>query len=120
VGLLDEELFAYVEDVDWSVRVCRAGLEVVLVPQARAWHDVGGSTGGEYGSMHTLYYGVRNTIVVCERHRPLGRLGTLARRVLVLASYLALVPPRRPWRRSAGAVLEGFAAALAGRMGPRP
>ena len=120
VGLLDESLFAYVEDVDWSIRMRGAGFGVVFVPTARAWHAVGGSTGGEYGSTHTLYYGVRNTIVVCERHRPLGRLGTLARRWLVLASYLALLPPRRPWRRSLAAVLEGYAAAREGRLGQRP
>jgi GT2 family glycosyltransferase len=119
VGLMDEDLFAYVEDVDWSVRVRRAGFEVVLAPAARAWHAVGGSTGGEYGSSDTLFYGVRNTIVVCERHRPLGRVAGAVRRALVLGSYLALVPPRRPWRRSGGAVLEGFAAARAGRLGPR-
>ena len=79
VGLLDEELFAYVEDVDWSLRVRAAGFEVLFVPDARAWHAVGGSTGGEYGvSTHTLYYGVRNTVVVCERHAPLGRVGTFS------------------------------------------
>jgi GT2 family glycosyltransferase len=118
-GLMDEELFAYVEDVDWSLRVREAGFTVMFVPAARAWHAVGGATGGEYGSTHTLFYGVRNTIVVCERHLPLGRLGTVARRALILASYLALVPPRRPWRRSAGAVLEGFRAAREGRLGVR-
>ena len=40
VGLLDEELFAYVEDVDWSLRVREAGFEVLFVPKARAWHRV--------------------------------------------------------------------------------
>jgi GT2 family glycosyltransferase len=118
-GLLDEELFAYIEDVDWSLRVRAAGLAVLFVPDARAWHAVGGSTGGEYGSTHTLYYGVRNTVVVCERHRPLGRLGTLMRRTAILASYLALVPPRRPWRRSLKAVVDGFRDARTGRMGAR-
>jgi GT2 family glycosyltransferase len=118
-GLLDEDLFAYIEDVDWSLRVRAAGFEVLFVPGARAWHAVGGSTGGEYGSTQTLYYGVRNTVVVCERHRPLGRLGTGARRGAILASYLALVPPRRPWRRSLGAVLEGFRDARARRLGAR-
>jgi GT2 family glycosyltransferase len=118
-GLLDEELFAYIEDVDWSLRVREAGFEVLFVPEARAWHAVGGSTGGEYGSTHTLYYGVRNMVVVCERHQPLGRLGTRARRAVILATYLALVPPRRPWRRSLGAVLDGFRDARAGRLGAR-
>jgi hypothetical protein len=93
---------------------------MLFAPEARAWHAVGGSTGGEYGSTQTLYYGVRNTVAVCERHRPFGRLGTSLRRAAILASYLALVPPRRPWRGSLGAVLEGFRDARAGRLGPRP
>ena len=79
----------------------------------------GFSTGGEYGSTHTLFYGVRNTIVVAERHRPLGRVGGALRRAAILASYLALVPPRPPRRRAGAAVLEGYAAARAGRLGPR-
>jgi len=120
VGLLDEDLFAYVEDVDWSLRIRAAGFEVVLVPGARAWHGVSGSTGGEFGSTHTLYYGLRNTIVVCERHRPLGRAGTLLRRWLILAAYVAQVPRRRPRRPAAAAVRAGYGAARAGRLGPRP
>ena len=33
-GLLDERLFAYVEDVDWSLRIRAAGFAVVFVPDA--------------------------------------------------------------------------------------
>ena len=32
VGLFDEELFAYREDLDWSLRAARAGRRVVVVP----------------------------------------------------------------------------------------
>ena len=71
-GLLDEELFAYVEDVDWALRVRAADLEVVFAPDARAWHRVSASSGGEARSTATLYYGIRNTVTVLERHRPLG------------------------------------------------
>ena len=46
VGLLDEELFAYLEDVDWCLRIRDAGLRVVFVPSARSWHRVSASTGG--------------------------------------------------------------------------
>ena len=35
-GLLDDDLFAYVEDVDWSLRIREAGFECVFVPAARA------------------------------------------------------------------------------------
>ena len=75
-GLLDDDLFAYVEDVDWALRVRAAGFEIVFAPGARAWHSVSASTGGEKASTHTLYYGVRNTVTVLERRRPLGKLAT--------------------------------------------
>src|SRR2546423_7530777 len=45
-GLLDESLFMYVEDVDWSLRMRAAGFAVVLVPDARVRHKGSGSTGG--------------------------------------------------------------------------
>ena len=32
VGLLDEDLFAYVEDVDWALRVRAAGFDIVFAP----------------------------------------------------------------------------------------
>src|SRR5262249_30381026 len=87
VGLLDESLFAYVEDVDWAMRVRAAGYEVVLAPDARAWHRVSASTGGAARSTQTLYYGVRNTITVLERHRPLGALGNVLRRCSIVVTF---------------------------------
>ena len=71
-GLLDDELFAYVEDVDWSLsRRGPPASRCWFVPDALAWHRVSASTGGERASTHALYYGVRNTIAVSERHLPL-------------------------------------------------
>ena len=120
VGLLDEELFAYVEDVDWALRVRAAGFEVVFAPDARAWHRVSASTGGEAASTHTLYYGARNTVTVLERRRPLGSVGTAVRRVAILAMF-CLHALTRPHRHEAmRAVREGFADARNGRLGPRP
>ena len=51
-GLLDEELFAYVEDVDWSLRLRAARFECIFVPSARALHRVSASTGGAARSTH--------------------------------------------------------------------
>lgn len=120
VGLLEEDLFAYVEDVDWALRVREAGMEVVLAPDAHAWHSVSASTGGEAASTHTLYYGVRNTVTVLERRRPLGRVGSALRRTAILATF-CLHALTRPDRRAAiGAVREGFQDARAGRLGVRP
>jgi GT2 family glycosyltransferase len=119
-GLLDEELFAYVEDVDWALRVRAADLEVVFAPDARAWHRVSAASGGEARSTATLYYGVRNTVTVLERHRPLGRTATALRRASILASFTlhALTRPNR--REAVRAVRSGYADARAGRLGPRP
>ncbi|MFY9727725.1 MAG: glycosyltransferase family 2 protein, partial [Bryobacteraceae bacterium] len=41
VGLLDEGLFMYGDDVDWCRRAWNAGWEVVFFPGARAIHDRG-------------------------------------------------------------------------------
>lgn len=119
VGLLDEELFAYVEDVDWALRVRSAGLEVAFAPDARAWHAVSASTGGEAKSTHTLYYGVRNTVTVLERRRPLGRVGNTLRRTAILATFSMHALTRSNRRAALRAVRAGFGDARRGRLGPR-
>ena len=119
-GLLDEELFAYVEDVDWALRVRAAGFEVAFAPAARAWHHVSASTGGAGASTHTLYYGARNTVAVLERRRPLGRAGTLARRMAILATFILHALKRDARGAALRAVLEGYRDGVARRLGPRP
>ncbi len=44
VGLLDEGLFMYGDDVDWCRRAWNAGWEVYFCPDARAIHDRGKTT----------------------------------------------------------------------------
>lgn len=44
VGKLDEDYFIYAEEVDWCLRLKRAGWEVWCVPQARIIHHEGRST----------------------------------------------------------------------------
>jgi GT2 family glycosyltransferase len=46
LGGFDPGYFAYLEDVDLCWRVWLAGQEVWVVPQARAWHAYGASSGG--------------------------------------------------------------------------
>jgi GT2 family glycosyltransferase len=115
-GLLDEQLFAYVEDVDWSLRIRAAGFAVVFVPDAKVWHLGSASTGGA-ASTTNLYYGTRNTLVVAERHRPLPRGLRGLRRLVVVGSHL-LRAGRRPEARAA--VLEGWRDFRRGALGMRP
>jgi GT2 family glycosyltransferase len=119
-GLLDEELFAYVEDVDWSLRVRATGFQCVLAPAACAWHQLSGSGGGAHVSVAPLYYGARNTVVVCERHRPLGVMGTKARRASILATFAARAALALRSRVALRAVCDGWRDGCAGRLGPRP
>ncbi len=43
-GLFDEHYFMYCEEIDWSMRIRRAGWEIYTVPDARVTHLAGQST----------------------------------------------------------------------------
>ena len=118
LGGLDETLFAYAEDVEWSLRARRAGLRIVVVPASVVHHRVSASSGG-LASPTSIYYALRNGLVVAEREAPLGRLGTLRRRIEALAAFgvQALRSGRR--RAALRAVAQGFADARRRRLGPR-
>jgi GT2 family glycosyltransferase len=116
-GLLDELLFAYVEDVELSLRVGRAGFAVVFVPDAVVRHKGGASTGGP-SSPQSLYYSTRNTIVVCERYRTLPRGARALRRGAIVGAHLAQIA-RRPRVPLLLAVCGGWLDARAGRLGQR-
>jgi GT2 family glycosyltransferase len=117
-GELDESLFMYVEDVEWSLRIKRAGFAVVLVPDARVRHKGSAASGGR-SSTTNLYYDTRNTIVVSERHAPLPRGARALRRGVVVGAHLAQ-SARHPSRLAAArAVLAGWRDARAGRLGQR-
>lgn len=43
-GIFDEQYFMYCEEIDWSIRIRRAGWEIYSVPAARVTHMAGQST----------------------------------------------------------------------------
>ena len=116
LGLFDEDLFAYAEDADWSLRARDAGRTLLVVPEARVVHGVSVATGGE-GSEAALYYSVRNLLVVCERHASLGPLGTWRRRAVVVSAHLAQALRGSERRRSVRAVQRGWRDFRRGRLG---
>jgi GT2 family glycosyltransferase len=117
-GLLDESLFMYVEDVEWSLRIRKAGFAVVLVTDALVRHKGSAASGGA-ASTANLYYDTRNTIVVAERYLPLPRGRRELRRGVVVGAHLvqALSHPTR--KGAIRAVLAGWSDARAGRLGQR-
>jgi GT2 family glycosyltransferase len=119
VGLFDPDLFCYSEDTDWSLRAHALGFRHYVVPGSKLWHRVSVASGGE-NSPGTLYYSVRNTIAVCERHAPLGFIGTWRRRAVLLSTHLlqALLSDRR--REGVAAVWQGWRDFRSGTFGKRP
>lgn len=119
LGLFDEGLFAYAEDTDWSLRARRAGLHPLVVPASVVRHAVSASSGGE-SSPATLYYDLRNSLVVAERWAPLGLAGTWLRRAEAVAAHAlqALLSRRRA--EGLRAVRDGWRDFRDCRLGPRP
>lgn len=67
IGLLDADLFAYMEDVDFCLRAKAAGFEVFLVGDAAAHHASSSATGGGYNPRRKYMMGV-NSIWFLRRH----------------------------------------------------
>jgi hypothetical protein len=61
VGLFDEKYFAYMEDVDLSQRIKKAGWRVLYSSKGFLWHKVSQSSG--IGSQHNDYYLTRNRML---------------------------------------------------------
>lgn len=70
IGLLDEKLFLYWEDVDYSQRARKVGWKVVYTPKTKLWHKVSIAAGGSGGEMND-YFLTRNRLIYGFRYMPL-------------------------------------------------
>lgn len=63
-GLLNEQYFAYFEDVEWSLRIRKEGFEIGLVPDAKIYHEAGASSKKKHSegtlNARVFYFHVRN------------------------------------------------------------
>ena len=73
VGLLDEEYFAYVEDVDWCFRIKQRGYTILSTPRSVIWHKVSMSTGGKDNAT-VLYYILRNNLLFIRKNAKIYHL----------------------------------------------
>lgn len=62
IGLLDPKYFLYLEDLDFSVRVKKAGFKIVFSPKAIIWHKNLGTTSKESAERQAYYY-TRNRLL---------------------------------------------------------
>jgi GT2 family glycosyltransferase len=119
VGLLDEALYLYTEDVDWALRMRSAGRRVYVALGARIWHGIATSSGGE-DSPRLTYYQTRNSFVVTARHAPMrGPRAAIRHCEILIANLLHAVRCRRPLA-NVRAVIAGWRDYLRGRLGARP
>lgn len=117
IGLLDEGLFAYAEDIDWSTKALRAGYKIITAPQALMWHlEIRATTSAWRFRLTT-----RNTLRVHWRHARWWHCLTawpfIFVRWLGYMTFREVIHGR--WRE-AGALWKGVTDALAGRTGSPP
>jgi GT2 family glycosyltransferase len=109
VGLFDEDFFAYLEDVDWSLRAQLRGHASRYVPGARGYHMRGATTGGARNRYRVMQR--RNQVWLVVKNYPVGAILRRAPGILLLNAGLALQDARRGGLTS---TLRGWWAALRG------
>jgi GT2 family glycosyltransferase len=95
VGLMNEELYLYFEEMDWTLRMqphFKNGYE----PQSIVYHKHGGTMGGsrkgggkKRPSRHRIYYMTLNRVLFTRKHYP-GSLPTVVAAILMQAAKNAL------------------------------
>jgi hypothetical protein len=106
VGLLDEQLWAYLEDVEWSVRFLKKGYRLAFASKARLWHCDGGTWVrllGAGSQFKRQYLSTRNMILLARKHVRWWQLPTYCGGFLV--NHLAFYTALRLWRRDFKALL---------------
>ena len=73
VGLLDKTFFLNYEEIDYCFRIKQVGLEVLYVPEAKLWHKISASFGGETSPLK-VYYTFRNRLLWANKHLPFLRI----------------------------------------------
>jgi len=114
-GRLDEEFFAYLDDVDLALRAHLLGYTGIYLPDAVAYH-VGSATLGDAAHPRIVEYLTRNQIWLLLKDYPGGVLLRLLPRVLVYQLLWMIYALRNS---GGSAYLHGWCAAVGGLPGMR-
>jgi GT2 family glycosyltransferase len=71
IGLFDERFFLTYEETDLSYRARAYGYKCFLVPEAKVWHKISVSFGGEHSPLF-IYFLTRNSLLWAEIHLSLS------------------------------------------------
>ena len=91
VGFFDERYFMYLEDVDLSQRMKKAGWKVLYAPPAKLWHKVAQSSG--IGSELNDYFLTRNRLLFGTNYAPLRT------KIALLKESVKLLAQGRKWQK---------------------
>lgn len=108
IGLLDDALFMYGEDIDYSIRAERAGLPLRIAAESRVLHAVGASSGMRTPSAYRNF--VSSSVRVSLRHH--GRKFVVPMTLFHVTRMLTLLVAKRRDPRAMRGYLEGLVMGL--------
>jgi len=106
VELLDEQFWAYAEDLDWSIRFLRRGYRLVFVPKARLWHCDGATSVKSLGAGSQAVrqlLSTRNMVLLSRKHVRWWQVPTYVFGFLI--NHVAFYTALRLWRRDFRALI---------------
>lgn len=89
VGLMDENLFFYNDDLDWCIRIRKAGYKIYLLPQIEIVH-YGGYSSKRAFKRRLFVEGFRGGLYFCKKHY--GPLAYTIYRFVLALGILAFIP----------------------------
>lgn len=108
IGLLDDALFMYGEDIDYSIRAQRAGLLLRIAPASRVLHAVGASSGMRTPAAYRNF--VSSSVRVSLRHH--GRKYVVPATLFHITRMLTLLVVKRRDPSAMRGYLEGLISGL--------
>jgi len=96
IGLLDETYFMYVEDLDYSYKVWKAGYKLYRISNSEVWHKVNASHGEKEFSVFSAYWGFKNGLKFRKKIKGIKKITSLvfylSTRPLILLKRLIKKP----------------------------
>jgi GT2 family glycosyltransferase len=106
VGLLDEQFWAYVEDLDWSLRFLKRGYRLAFAPNAWLWHHDGATAVKSLGAGSAAsrqFFSTRNMVFLARKHVSWWQMPTFA--LGFMFNHIAFYTALRLWRHDFRALL---------------
>jgi hypothetical protein len=122
VGLLDEQFWAYAEDLEWSVRSLKMGYRLAFAPKAHLWHHDGATAVGALGSGSQAvrqFLSTRNMVFLARKHATWWQMPSYVFSFLV--NHIAFYTAVRLWGRdfrALSAIYRGLGQGLRASLNP--